>query len=59
MCGRDWSSDVCSSDLVAMSKCAAECKFVKMLLDEIKGSSNTKMIIHEDKIGRASCRERV
>ena len=59
MCGRDWSSDVCSSDLTkhqtlnrqTVSHGILQCSTVAMQHGERER--------RREKIGRASCRERV
>src|SRR5207245_8279565 len=84
-CYRDWSSDVCSSDLDGLLRLAvdysareaifrAACRFYKVtelsrdsfarVLGEVNhdGAADVDLLIRtggEQKIGRASCRERV
>ena len=59
MCGRDWSSDVCSSDLVSywMNKLQNIDKAYPLFitLNPPKAPDPEKVF----QIGRASCRERV
>src|SRR3546814_6922141 len=52
----DWSSDVCSSDLIA--KVAAR-EFKKQGLDIHLGAKVSAVAVKKNEIGRASCRERV
>src|SRR3989442_15892558 len=58
-CGRDWSSDVCSSDLgiIFMADSPDALNRTEKLLSEILEADRTIRMV--DKIGRASCRERV
>src|SRR5699024_11812066 len=64
---RDWSSDVCSSDLKNNNNVAKSAKNGDKItiLGEVKGDSHQgstkwyKINHKNDKIGRASCRERV
>src|SRR5215813_14922737 len=48
-CGRDWSSDVCSSDLAVG----------RPVLIQRRGALIAYVAASDGKIGRASCRERV
>ena len=59
MCGRDWSSDVCSSDLSSLIIPLQQDLLIKTE-EDITGLgliSDLKSMLYE--IGRASCRERV
>src|SRR5207245_8598552 len=51
-CYRDWSSDVCSSDLHALGRPRLE-----LLLEHVLDAAGARE--DEQEIGRASCRERV
>src|SRR3989449_7450514 len=65
-CSRDWSSDVCSSDLGAVARLSA---LIAPPYDVISQAERARLaaldahnIVHvmlPEKIGRASCRERV
>ena len=55
----DWSSDVCSSDLMTSHK-----KIIKPFTKATRLATSRKSSLHrptrtKEKIGRASCRERV
>src|SRR5437868_15358895 len=62
MSKRDWSSDVCSSDLAGYSDAELE---VDPLQVDVDGSGRLAQVLadlaaaHPGQIGRASCRERV
>ena len=55
----DWSSDVCSSDLVAALLPRVDLPEVLLEIHERTGFLNAFNHAHEEEIGRASCRERV
>src|SRR3546814_7565856 len=68
----DWSSDVCSSDLISLKVNYKDLKFYQFTchlfeISEIRSMKTrylsysfiTKASLRDDKIGRASCRERV
>ena len=59
MCGRDWSSDVCSSDLNRMNEILAPRGIIieNVLMKSIQLPKGLAGAIEQ--IGRASCRERV
>ena len=68
MCGRDWSSDVCSSDLAALLVFVEGYKYSETaeILDVPIGTvmsrvAAARMTLRSqlEQIGRASCRERV
>src|SRR5687768_18349486 len=66
-CSRDWSSDVCSSDLsrartagwVFTPRDVFELKTVRRLADVAVPLTEQDDVADRDEIGRASCRERV
>src|SRR5205809_6465166 len=69
-CSRDWSSDVCSSDLVRVAEAGGELRFAAKSLHHTLVSGERGMQdldrhvtlereVARAKIGRASCRERV
>src|SRR5690554_7541800 len=74
-CGRDWSSDVCSSDLMRLGETQsakeeltyiqqsappeAVANIVEQYLGELSGQKRRSSQLKLWEIGRASCRERV
>src|SRR3546814_4753639 len=54
----DWSSDVCSSDLIAL-KLEALTPQLQTLEPREPAAAEIRKLIGEELIGRASCRERV
>ena len=59
VCGRDWSSDVCSSDLVLVSSCFLALVVLFCHLHSLAASESQLQLGDASEIGRASCRERV
>ena len=59
MCGRDWSSDVCSSDLGEREVDDLVGRLRVLTDDGVAFSRDDGEAIAGGEIGRASCRERV
>ena len=59
MCGRDWSSDVCSSDLQAAVLVSLQALNVFVPALDGPGVGEAQAEAGKKEIGRASCRERV
>src|SRR2546422_9173095 len=66
-CSRDWSSDVCSSDLWSMVPAVIVALLIlrrmrvedRFLHDNLRGDGDYAATVRHREVGRAACRERV